>query len=936
MKKWIAVLALPLLLLLMLPAAAASEVEEPQIHIHTVESWAVAEEGHAGICTECQQTLTQAHEMDAGVVTTQPTCKAEGVKTYTCTACGMTQEEILPALTEHICETWTADGENHVGVCLFCEEALIQGHVYDAGQQTLAPTCQAEGVMTYTCQFCSHSKEETIAMEEHAMDNGVVTTQPTCQAEGVKTYTCVTCSTTREESLPQLPDHVVEVWTEEENGHSGTCIYCNAPLQQDHAYDSGVVTTEPTCKAEGLMTFTCLCGKQTTEVLPILPDHVGENWVVEEESHTGSCKFCGEVITGAHQFDEGVVTTEPTCQAEGVKTFTCVCGHSYTQAVSALTEHVAENWIAEETAHVGNCKFCGEAMSQSHSYDEGVVTTEPTCQAEGIMTFTCLCGHSYTQVLPMLLDHVYGEYTAEDAQHSQSCIYCGNILVAQHEWDEGVETLVPTCTTEGIMTYQCTACGHSRTEVIAVTEHPYGDWVKVDNTYHKHTCVCGKEEKVKHNWGQGEITTEPTCSKVGVRTYTCSDCAATKTADVTKLKHTYDHDCDVSCNVCGAIRRTQHNYQTQWTSDETMHWHECTVCGDDGDLEEHIPDAWIIDMPEGEYTDGQQHRNCATCGRHLETQVIPATGCLHGNEELLNIKAPSCIEEGYTGDWTCPRCFVVVVPGEVIPMLPHNTQLENAKEPTCTEEGYTGDVICQDCLGTITQGEDIEMLPHNTQRQNMAEATCTELGYTGDIICLDCLGTITAGEIIEMLPHNTQLEHAKVPSCAEEGYTGDEICQACLGTITAGEVIPMLPHNTQLQKVAEPSCTKEGYTGDVICVDCLATITAGEVIEMLPHQTDLYNWISATCIEAGYSGDYICNVCLHIVEAGVEIPAKGHRYENGYCLACRLADPDYVPPTTQTEEVSEPMSPMIILCIAALGVTFVGTIVVVVLMVKKK
>ncbi len=94
----------------------------------------------------------------------------------------------------------------------------------------------------------------------------------------------------------------------------------------EHTWDAGKVTTEPTCAAEGVKTFTCtVCGATKTEAV---------------------------APTGEHTYDEGVVTVEPTCATEGVKTFTCtVCGATKTEAVPATGEHTYEN---------GTCTDCGE------------------------------------------------------------------------------------------------------------------------------------------------------------------------------------------------------------------------------------------------------------------------------------------------------------------------------------------------------------------------------------------------------------------------------------------------------------------------------------------------------------------------------------------------------------------------------------------------
>ena len=770
MKKPMASLWLLLLaaaVLLCVPAVATEDVD-PQPHSHNVESWTAVEGGHSGVCTDCSETVTQGHTMDEGVVTTAPTCQADGKKTFTCSACGATEEETIPKLTDHVCNDWTVGETQHTGECIHCSEALARDHTYGEGVVTQEPTCKTEGIKTFTCSVCGHTKTETLPTTAHSMDEGVVTTAPTCQADGKKTFTCSACGATEEETIPKLDDHVGGNWSSDDTGHTGTCIHCGAEIVGEHIHDQKTVTLEPTCQAEGKQTVACICGHSYEETVPKLDDHVGGNWSSDETGHTGTCIHCGAEVTGEHRYDEGTVTLEPTCTTDGSKTLTC------------------------------------------------------------------------------------------------------------------------------------TDCGHTKQEVITSPGHAYGDWVSTGDTYHKHSCACGDTAQEKHTWNKGVITRYPTCDKFGIKTYTCTGCGQTKNVQTYIAGHTYSNSCDITCNVCGHIRRPTHNWGTKWYSDETTHWHECTVCHAVDEQLAHTASDWIVDVPPGEYTEGKKHTECTVCARVLETTAIPATGCLHGNEELRGAKDPTCTEEGYTGDWTCPRCEEVVTAGEAIPMLPHQTQLQNAKEPTCTEEGYTGDHICQVCQTTVTEGQPIDMLPHQTQLQNAKEATCTEEGYTGDHICQNCQTTVTEGQPIDMLPHQTQLQNAKEATCTEEGYTGDHVCQNCQTTVTEGQPIEKLSHNIELQGAVQHTCTADGYTGDFICTNC-----------------------------------------NQIIEAGRTVPTEGHIFVNGSCAACGATDPNYVPPTTpnvdiDTDPEPKPMSPVIIAAIAMLAFTGIGLVVLIILMIKKK
>ena len=54
-----------------------------------------------------------------------------------------------------------------------------------------------------------------------------------------------------------------------------------------------------------------------------------------------------------------------------------------------------------------------------------------------------------------------------------------------------------------------------------------------------------------HVWDAGKVTTEPTCTAAGVKTYTCSKCGNTKTEEIPALGH-IDENKDKLCDRCGA------------------------------------------------------------------------------------------------------------------------------------------------------------------------------------------------------------------------------------------------------------------------------------------------------------------------------------------------------------------------------------------------
>lgn len=177
------------------------------------------------------------------------------------------------------------------------------------------------------------------------------------------------------------------------------------------------------------------------------------------------CSNCGEIVstkeipaTGAHTWDNGTVTTEPTETTPGVRTFTCaVCRATRTETIPAtgahdyqFTRNVAPTCTADGY-DLYTCSGCGATEKRNskpalgHKWDNGKVTTEPTETAPGVRTYTCtVCGQTKNETIPATGAHT-------------------------HVWDNGTVTIAPTETTPGVRTYTCTICGQTKSEIIPAT-----------------------------------------------------------------------------------------------------------------------------------------------------------------------------------------------------------------------------------------------------------------------------------------------------------------------------------------------------------------------------------------------------------------------------------------------------------------------------------
>ena len=137
-----------------------------------------------------------------------------------------------------------------------------------------------------------------------------------------------------------------------------------------------------------------------------------------------------------------------------------------------------------------------------------------------------------------------GNWTSNgDGTHSRHCT-C-NVVETQN-----CSGGTATCTQRAT----CTVCGAEYGDVLG---HDFTtSWTHDDNEHWKQCSRCDEKDDVgPHTWNSGTVTTAPTCTKAGEETYSCTKCDATKIEP---------------------IPATGHSWKSDWTSDATHHWHECT------------------------------------------------------------------------------------------------------------------------------------------------------------------------------------------------------------------------------------------------------------------------------------------------------------------------------------------------------------------------
>ena len=204
---------------------------------------------------------------------------------------------------------------------------------------------------------------------------------------------------------------------------------------------------------------------------------VGENGL-----HDTLCTVCGKRLDCA--YTEAVV--DPTCTSAGYTVHTCTnCGSSYLDSVVEGGHKWGATVIPPTHTEPGytlyECSVCKESYKTDytapvgHAFDEGTVTKEATCTAEGEMTYACSCGATHTVPIPMTEHELTSVVTAptctELGYTAHSCKHCDYsytdtpVAALGHAWDMGVVAAAPTLTATGKLIQTCTVC-HKQKETV--------------------------------------------------------------------------------------------------------------------------------------------------------------------------------------------------------------------------------------------------------------------------------------------------------------------------------------------------------------------------------------------------------------------------------------------------------------------------------------
>lgn len=205
----------------------------------------------------------------------------------------------------------------------------------------------------------------------------------------------------------------------------------------------------------------------------------------------------------------------------------------------------------------------------------------------------CECGESDPNYVPPHV-HVWSDWKENGNNgHTRRC-ECGESQSAAHRWNDGVVTKQPTETEEGIKTYTCQTCLHTKTETInkLTPGHTcvFGEWMPdpEDSMKHIRVCECGNRESGDHAFG-----------------------------DWTKKDENYHTH---SCSTCGYSEDFEHSFYDWIAKDDKDHIHQCMEC----DYNSILPHDYVREVTKQPTFEekGEVTYTCQLCS-HFYTEELP-------------------------------------------------------------------------------------------------------------------------------------------------------------------------------------------------------------------------------------------------------------------------------------------------------------------------
>ena len=358
----------------------------------------------------------------------------------------------------------------------------------------------------------------------------------------------------------------------------------------------------------------------------------GSDWKYNADNHWHECSCGDKADKAAHDF-KWVVDKEATATQKGSKHEECrVCGYKKAPVTTySLTTQV----------NGGHGTISASKTGLTEGSTETIIFTPDDGYEIGIVTVNGVATDILSNILNVTMDA------------NKTVIVTYKAIPHTHTYDQEIqkpETLksAADCTNDAVYFKSC-SCGEiSTTETFTAAGTQLGhawasDWSNDTDNHWKECSRCHeKKDEAAHDYGSDNIcdtcgydktvphthnltlvpAKAPTCTEKGnAAYYTCDGCDkwfedATGASEIT----------DKTSVILAA---TGHSV-SDWKSDNTDHWKECTVVGCGVIIEDskaaHTAGEWIIDTPATATTSGSKHKECTVCGYTMATETIPATG----------------------------------------------------------------------------------------------------------------------------------------------------------------------------------------------------------------------------------------------------------------------------------------------------------------------
>ena len=212
---------------------------------------------------------------------------------------------------------------------------------------------------------------------------------------------------------------------------------------------------------------------------------------------------------------------------------------------------------------------------------------------------------------------------ATDHWHAATCEHTKEVSdKAAHTFGEWNTTVEATEETEGKEERICSVCSYKEEQSLAKLDHTHkfsSDWIS-DATDHWHAATCEHTKEVSgkaaHTFGEWKTTVEATEETEGKKEHSCSVCSYKEEQSLAKLNHT-------------------HKFSSDWTSDATDHWHNCSGCEEVIGKTAHTFGEWTVTKAATCTEKGSRKHTCSVC-KYEATEDISAKGHAYSEDWTSN------------------------------------------------------------------------------------------------------------------------------------------------------------------------------------------------------------------------------------------------------------------------------------------------------------